>query len=99
MAGFRKCVAVRARWDIQDEATAGVPKYPDNEPTVEILYDDVGERWAKAMTEAFRKERAFVQDGSQYIAELWTGPDFFCAKFEARGIPTEGGDACGSVHG
>jgi hypothetical protein len=35
-----------------------------------------------ARQEALKASRAYVQDGSEYRAELITGPDFFCALFE-----------------
>lgn len=82
-SGFRECVGVRTRWKIEDEAVGGLEKYPTSEATIEFDYEDVGVRWMEAMTTAFQREKAYVQDGSQYRAELFTGPDFFCAKFEA----------------
>ena len=86
-AGFRECLAVRQRWDIEDEATGGIEKHPGNEPTVEIDYDDVGKRWLDARNTALQREKAYVEDRSQYMATLYTGPDFFCAKFEQKSQP------------
>lgn len=35
---------------------------------------------------ALRAARAYVEDASGYIAQLMTGPDFFCALF-TKGVP------------
>jgi len=76
MIGFRECRAVRERWAIQDGANDGVKFYPGD--------DDAGEAaWIKKRNDALRASRAYVQDGSEYRAELVTGPDFFCALFQS----------------
>jgi hypothetical protein len=72
-AGFGECEGVRERWVIQDEASEGVERDSDEE----------GE-FATKRREALKAARAYVQDGSQYHAELFTAPDFFCALFAAR---------------
>jgi len=89
-AGFGECKGVRERWTIEDEATKGIEKYPTEEPTVEISYEEVGKRWAEAQAAAFHNEKAYVQDGSGFHAFLFTGPDFFCAKFSAADICNAG---------
>lgn len=66
--GFGWCKGVRERWRIQDE----VPRD-----------QDLGDAWAAARVEHLKKSRAYVQDGSEYVAELFTAPDFFCALFTA----------------
>jgi hypothetical protein len=75
--GFRECQAVRERWRIQDEAN-GDKHYPGDDEEAE-------KAWATRRIEALRNSRAYVQDGSEYRAELVTGPDFFCALFEPKG--------------
>jgi len=71
--GFRLCTAVRPRWRIEDEAAAAVRQSGSAE-------DD----WRRANREALQSARAYVQDGSEYRAELLTGPDFFCALFKQK---------------
>lgn len=75
-AGLRHCKAVRARWDIADEASeaAGLAGTRDDSEEAE-------EKFMAVRREALHKARAYVQDGSQYTASLWTRPDFFCALF------------------
>jgi hypothetical protein len=69
-AGFGECLAVRARWRIQEEATKG------------LVWDDRDtSQYVTKQIDALRAHRAYVQDGSQYRAELFTAPDFFCALF------------------
>lgn len=73
-AGMRECQAVRPRWDIADEASANLSKNTDADE----------ERYMAARRDALRNARAYVQDGSQYTASLWTMPDFFCALFTLK---------------
>lgn len=73
LAGFGECLAVRERWRIQEDATKGLANYEERREGV----------YMKAQKAALQKARAYVQDGSQYRAELFTGPDFFCALFSA----------------
>lgn len=70
---FRRCMAVKQRWDIMDNAARRV--YEGD--------DDAYEARQRERMEALKASRAYVQDGSEYHAELVTGPDFFCALFEA----------------
>ena len=70
-AGFGECLGVRERWVIQDEASEGIP------------YDGKDEgAFSRSRREALKAARAYVQDGSQYRAELFTAPDFFCALYD-----------------
>lgn len=69
--GFHKCKAVRERWGIQDEASHGLDWDASNEDGT----------WMKVRNDALKESKAYVQDGSQYMADLVTGPDFFCALF------------------
>lgn len=73
---FRKCGAVRERWVIQDEATDG-KTWDDRD------FDDDGD-YMTLRRAALAKARAYVQDGSQYMADLMTGPDFGCVLFEQQ---------------
>lgn len=69
--GFHKCKAIRERWKIQDEASQGLDWDSSN----------ADHTWAKVRNDALKASRAYVQDGSEYMADLVTGPDFFCALF------------------
>lgn len=70
--GFRKCMAIRERWRIEEDATRG------------LEYDDVeGSDFVTKRRNAFKTARAYVQDGSEYVADLITGPDFGCVLFAA----------------
>ncbi len=71
-AGFRRCLAVRERWVIQDEALKNVG------------YDGPDGTYVTTRKNALIAARAYVQDGSEYRADLLTGPDFFCALFQVR---------------
>ncbi len=72
--GFRHCTIIRPRWDIQD----------DIEPRSEPDDEAAGDNWIAARKEHLRATRAYVVDGSEYRAALWTGPDFSCALFEEK---------------
>ncbi len=72
-AGFRRCLAVRERWTIQDEASQGLSYGGGG-----------GSNYASTRKNALIAARAYVQDGSEYFAELLTAPDFFCALFQIR---------------
>jgi hypothetical protein len=69
-SGFRECLAVRERWVIQDEASESV-KWDDDEDSA----------YAKRRRDAIAAARAYLKDGTQFDAKLFTGPDFFCALF------------------
>ncbi len=72
-AGMGLCQAAKQRWDIED----GISGYnPHDDKTGEVL--------AQMMADRLRAARFYVQDGSEYRAELFTAPDFFCAAFEAK---------------
>jgi hypothetical protein len=75
--GFRRCQAVRERWVIQDEA----PKWS---PVGVEEHRDKFDHYQKIRNDVLRAARAYVQDGSEYHAELITGPDFFCAFWTQR---------------
>ena len=81
-AGFGECRAVRERWRIMDEASTniawgeGEEGWNDNSDDPPPPNSFTGVRVA-----ALRSVRAYVQDGSEYRAELYTAPDFFCALF------------------
>lgn len=50
-----------------------------------IIMDEAGEKRVADVdqrVEALKASCAYVQDGSEYRADLFTGPDFFCALFE-----------------
>lgn len=72
--GFRECRAVRERWRIQDDASSGI----------EWAGEEDG-AYMQARRDALKAARAYVQDGSEYMAQLYTAPDFFCALWAAKG--------------
>jgi hypothetical protein len=72
VAGFRLCEGVRERWRITDNVKSSYER-PDDEPY---------ESWEADIGNALKAARAYVEDGSEYKAYLWTAPDFFCALFE-----------------
>lgn len=74
--GFGTCKAVIARWKIQD---AVVPM-----TAADLSVADDGESYLQKRKVALQKARAYVQDGSEYYAELITGPDFFCALYASK---------------
>jgi hypothetical protein len=43
------------------------------------------EEFQQVRQDALRASRAYVQDGSEYVAQLITGPNFFCALFAPSG--------------
>ncbi len=80
LVGFNRCMAVRERWRIADEVSDNLEPMADKEAA--------GDRWVKVRCDALTAARAYVQDGSEYRADLMTGPDFFCALYE-HGTPEE----------
>lgn len=75
-AEFGECTAVRPRWVITDDIPS---PWMQGEPSKDALkaYED-------AKTAALKAARAYVQDGSDYVADLVTGPDFGCVLFEQQ---------------
>ena len=69
--GFKICMAVRERWRIED--SVDWEKFKGNTDAA-----------LAAEREALRASRAYVQDGSEYVAELVTSPDFSCALFQSK---------------
>jgi hypothetical protein len=67
---MRRCLAIRERWKIADEASEGIEYSREDDTFLNVR--------RKALADA----KAFVQDGSQYCAELVTGPDFGCVLHE-----------------
>jgi hypothetical protein len=76
--GFKLCGAVRERWKIQDGVHGGEKHSPVDADAA------TDERWTRERKGALAASRAYVEDGSEYKALLWTGPDFFCAFFQKR---------------
>lgn len=90
--GFKRCMAVRPRWKIETDANEGreYPCRPKSEPFLSPIPAERQARidaWQAREDQAIAQERSYVIDGSEYRAELWTGPDFFCAKFTALQEP------------
>lgn len=80
--GFGICVGIRARWKITDEATENLPAY--SRENIDPDIDEVHKVFKTAKANALLNARAYVQDGSEYIAQLVTGPDFYCALFAPK---------------
>jgi hypothetical protein len=93
-AGFGECVGVRERWRIMDEASEGLA-WGSGEEGLDPYSDELpAESFTMVRIAALKAARAYVQDGSEYHAELFTAPDFFCALWAAQGIVSrEGEDA------
>lgn len=68
--GTNKCNAIRERWKLTDKI--------DVDGFAEV------QEWINAQHDALRQAQAYVVDGSSYMAALYTGPDFYCAKFEKK---------------
>jgi len=66
--GIKECRKAVQLWD----ATEWVEDEPDEDGDLGV------NRLPKDST-----QMSFVQDGSDYMASLWTKPEFFCAHFEA----------------
>ena len=64
--GFKRCQAIRERWELQDKASKG------------LEWDGEGSAYDTARADVLRSAKAYVQDGSEYRADLLTGPDFGC---------------------
>ena len=73
--GFRACLAIKARWNITDSITG--------DPAIENLKERVADA-SRRSNAALIAARAYVQDGSEYRAEILTSPDFYCALFQDK---------------
>jgi hypothetical protein len=82
--GLRKCAAVRELWDVQDEVPEKIKEGRDDaRDAADGLHQTPDEKvkadeYAAACEAVFSKAKAVVNDGSQYMAELLTRPDFGC---------------------
>lgn len=80
--GFRICTKIEARWNIADAAsTAALEKSRAAFGTK--AHEEKRIAYESAETDAIKRARAYVQDGSSYRADLCTAPDFGCVLFEA----------------
>jgi hypothetical protein len=85
-AGFGECKAVRERWRIMDEASDASAK-PKGWAADDSDWDEWGDSpppadsFVGVRIAALKAARAYLQDGSEYRAELFTAPDFFCALY------------------
>ena len=78
--GFGSCTAVRPEWEIEKAAVRGKKTLRRASETVNYWEDrELLEK------DALVAARAHVVDGSEYHAELRTGPNFFCALFKQKG--------------
>ena len=78
LSGMHLCGGVRERWRITEDVT---PWHERDEPDDESLEL---ESWEADIGKALSDARAYVEDGSQYKAYLWTAPGFFCALFQEK---------------
>lgn len=81
-AGLKRCNAVRPKWKVEDDIPEEVSRegkwsYEGDEGPLALA-------WQAATLKAFSAARAVVNDGSQYIAELLTRPDFGCVLHEDK---------------
>lgn len=79
--GYRKCMRIIARWKHQDKV----------DPTLQQKWRSGGatdksatEAYWKAVEEAVVASKAYVQDGSEYVADMFTAPDFGCVLHETQ---------------
>lgn len=77
-SGMRGCAKVKERWEIED-SVSGEQRRPPWE-----LGEDAANQWIERRLQGLRDAKAYVEDGSDYSAELVTGPDFSCALWEAK---------------
>lgn len=78
--GFRKCSVIIHFDKLEDAAEEAWRK---ENPS--LCGDDASEDLMVAATDVIIKAtKAYTIDGSNYVAELWTGPDFGCVKWEAQ---------------
>lgn len=84
-AGMKRCIGIREAWNVRRPgSSADFDSIEDRDERIEA--------YEKAQNDAYRRELAVVQDGSEYMAMLYTGPDFGCVKHEAViSITTESG--------
>jgi hypothetical protein len=88
-AGFGECEAVRPRWEIMDEVGGyRIHEWDEGHMTpAELMDAKVDQRIA-----ALKVAHAYVQDGSEYRAQLFTASDFFCALFQQRAVDLPAAD-------
>jgi hypothetical protein len=72
--GFKECFAIKSRQDIEDEA--GLTEE-------EKLKGYDWELQEKKELAAIRAAGAYTVDASDYYSALFTGPEFYCCRFEA----------------
>ena len=76
--GMRPCRAVRQKWTIMDEANNGQRFADENAP------DEADALFIKNRIDALKAAKAYVQDASEYFAQLVTGPDYSCVLHSPR---------------
>lgn len=71
-------------WDIdQEKKDMGLRRCSKAMELFEATeWRDVNGDYRRAPKPQFEDQKFFVQDGSDYKAEMFTKPDFFCAHFE-----------------
>lgn len=82
-AGFGRCTAIRMLERIETEATEGM-SWPGG-PKVDWDSDGAALAYTNAEDAAVRSELVYAQDGSGYRADVYSAPEFFCARY-AQGI-------------
>ena len=83
--GFGRCLGIRMRDTIESEAIKGW-SWPGG-PNVDWDKDEAAQAWVKAQDDAIRAAKAYAEDASAYRADVFTGPDFFCALFAETDAP------------
>ncbi len=69
--GMRQCTRALERWTIMDQANGGAKFCGSDDPADEAA-------WGQRRVDALRQSMVYVQDGSEYRAEMITAPDFGC---------------------
>ena len=81
-AGFGQCCGILERWRIMDDPLEEIAYETD--PAVKLSGEEAENYVLAQRLQNLKDARAYVQDGSQFRADLFTAPDFFCALFERK---------------
>lgn len=74
--GMRVCQGVKERWTITDN----VERAPEGTADSDETYNEYAKRKGAALLAA----GAFVEDGSEYMAQLVTAPGFSCSLWKQK---------------
>jgi hypothetical protein len=75
---------MRMRERIESEAVKDVNSpFTNNFPAV-VTSDKDYNSWVAVQIKALQEAKVYTEDGQEYKADVFTAPDFFCAKFEQK---------------